>query len=66
MPPSPLPTKGRRFSIGGTKPPWWSKLVRYQGWMLKKGGLTKSWQRRFFELKPVPPLEVDAAAAAVV
>ena len=32
----PLPSKGRRFSIGGTAP-WWSKLVRYQGWMLKKG-----------------------------
>eukprot|EP00937_MAST-01D_sp_MAST-1D-sp2_P007764 g7764.t1 len=43
-------SRSRRYSIGGTKPPWWSKLVRYQGWMLKKGGLTKQWQRRFFIL----------------
>ena len=42
--------KTRRGSIGGAKPPWWSKLCGYHGWLLKKGGMTKSWQRRFFVL----------------
>ena len=49
MPIAAEPKKGRRYSIGGTKPPWWNKLVRYQGWIQKHrtDGLTK-WQRRFF------------------
>jgi hypothetical protein len=42
--------KGRRASIGGAKPPWWGKLCGYHGWLLKRGGMTKSWQRRFFVL----------------
>ena len=51
MPIASEPKKGRRYSIGGTKPPWWNKLVRYQGWMQKyrTDGMTK-WQRRFFIL----------------
>ena len=46
----PAGTKQRRGSIAGHKPPWWKDLVVMHGWMLKKGGLTKSWQRRFFIL----------------
>ena len=42
--------KARRGSIGGQKPAWWSHLVVTSGWMHKKGGMTKSWQRRFFIL----------------
>jgi hypothetical protein len=46
----PAGTKQRRGSIAGNKPPWWKDLVVMHGWMLKKGGMTKSWQRRFFIL----------------
>jgi hypothetical protein len=42
--------KSRRGSIGGQKPMWWNQLVVSTGWMHKKGGMTKSWQRRFFIL----------------
>jgi hypothetical protein len=42
--------KARRGSVGGQKPAWWTQLVVMSGWMHKKGGMTKSWQRRFFIL----------------
>ena len=28
----------------------WNKVVKHNGWLLKKGGPTKSWTKRYFVL----------------
>ena len=42
---TPLPTS-ERLSVKSH----WSKVVKHNGWLQKKGGTTKSWMKRYFVL----------------
>jgi hypothetical protein len=52
------PTPGRRGSFTGRAPPaerlqvkaYWNKVVMHQGWLQKKGGVSKKWLKRYFVL----------------